>query len=160
MLLLKPVIQFLNWVWNGTSCLHSQVQLSEGIHFCPDCGDSVKAVWTVIRCSQCHAKRRPCQTMLKEIKPLDSFCRFCGQSQYYQTEQDRIELYEHPFAIPQKVATPQSLVALTFPSTFRSQTVVTIEPGERQEPIFKTSRRPNASVYHAQNRFLPPLLTG
>ncbi|MGE0201745.1 MAG: hypothetical protein AB7P76_12360 [Candidatus Melainabacteria bacterium] len=75
-----------------------QGQKTTGKRFCPDCGDAVRLVWTLLRCRHCLARRRACSRLDGQTAPVETFCTHCGARAVRRIQKATLLAHEVPYA--------------------------------------------------------------
>jgi ribosomal protein S27AE len=81
-------------------CEHSRVNHSDT--FCPDCGQKVLITWQFVRCKHCNARRLPRKLMDGKVKPIEKFCRRCGEAEFVTGEKAAVEVFEIVYCVAKK----------------------------------------------------------
>lgn len=91
----------MNWsnLFNfNKKCQHPNVDLSEEIAYCPDCGELIEVHWYMVRCATCGVKEKTA-FINGEVIPNDNFCHNCGSRDFVVEKLNKIDCVNINYAI-------------------------------------------------------------
>jgi hypothetical protein len=149
--LVRALKAFIKVLFGGGECEHPRVNLMEAPTYCSDCGYRIRIEWLFVHCRGCQARRVPHKTLFGEIRPVQQYCRHCGDGHFKIVKKEFIDAFELMYALSIKAVVYGDDTAPERRATPRNpfKTTVTMESGDvfEAEVIRKSEYKGTKSAF-------------